>query len=329
MFKKLTLGLSGLFAAQIALSAGVFYHEHVQASQQVAKTLFSFEPSQIDHIAISSHDNKVLLRKVHQHWVLPGLDQLPADSARVEQLLSQLTTARVNWPIADSKSAQQRFKVAPKDFKTHVSMHSAKHTLANFYIGDSPTFHQVSVRKKGQRAIYQLNLLTGPLMANSASWLDKMLLATPNQQISGNNFDIKKNQQIWQWQGKAHSKQRVLSQNKATLLSESLANLNIEHVAVTPLLGKPQFSLHVQSGQHHYRYQFWHKDNRYQVERSDYNVRFAINQGQYQQLAKVNELYLLDKVKQTASKSVNHSTQTVKPTPTRSSESELPAHHAK
>lgn len=297
--KKIIFILSSLLVIQLIITSVVFWHQHQLEQQQVAKILFHFKPKQATKVIISNSTGQVKLTRQNHQWVLPELDKLPADRTHINNLLSELTSLKAAWPIADTQSAQKRFKVAPHDYHRHLLIKGVDgQILANVYLGDSPAFRQIHLRLAKHHSIYQVRLSAYQISVSPKDWLNTMLLAAKQpDSISGRDFKLKRDKDIWQWQGKMHSAKQVLSQTQAAQLSQALSGLTITGVAPKPIQGKPQLILQITQNTKLLIYRFWHKKQTYQVARSDYSQHFELNAAQYKQLAKFSKKTLLHAMK--------------------------------
>ncbi|CAG9297731.1 DUF4340 domain-containing protein [Celerinatantimonas diazotrophica] len=297
MFRKITISLVALLVIQGAVCAGFWIHANHLRQQAQTRSLFKFDNEKVVSLSVQSAKKQLTLTQVNGKWQLPELDNLPADRSRITNLLSQLHQIKVDWPIATSQNAQKRFKVAKDDFKRHIIIKTKTKTVADFYLGSEPNYHQRNLRRAGDQAIYQVHLATSSLPIDAPQWFDKTLLATSSDAIKGPSFSLIKHKQIWQNGSKNSHLKEVVDQIKAAELADALSNLNVQTVAKIPIKASPERVLNVSSGKHHYRYQLYHQGKRYQISRNDYKQRFVINQGQYTQLLKITANNLFHPVK--------------------------------
>lgn len=297
MLKKITISLVALLVIQAAICAAFWFHSEHLRHQTQTRSLFKFDNAKVVSLSMQSDKKKLTLTHVNGKWQVPELKNLPADRSRIENLLNHLRQIKVDWPIANSLNAQKRFKVAKDDFKRHIIIKTKHKTVADFYLGSEPNYHQRNLRRSGDKAIYQVHLATSPLAVNATQWFDKTLLATNSDAIKGPSFSLIKHKQIWQNDPKHAHLKEVVNQTKAAELADAIANLSVQGIAEKQIQAKAQLILHVTYGKNHYRYQFYHQGKRYQITRSDYQQRFVLNQGQYTQLMNLTRNNLFHPVK--------------------------------
>ena len=131
----------------------------------------------VDELHISDgFDNESVLIKSGNQWLVHSLDNLPADTARVDAVLQGITTEDGGWPIAHSRSARQRFQVADDYYQRRLTLLSVGEKLGTLFLGTSPGFRKVHARNGIQDAIYSITLNNFETPAVSGSWLDPRLL---------------------------------------------------------------------------------------------------------------------------------------------------------
>lgn len=146
-------------------------------STRTEQALAPFSDSAIDEVRIGDEfDNEVILVRSGKQWLLPELQHVPADPAKVDALLHSIIHQAGSWPIARSPAAQQRFQVAEYYYQKRVTLWSQGEQLGAIYLGTSPGFRKVHARNESQDAIYSITLDALQSSALSADWLDAGLL---------------------------------------------------------------------------------------------------------------------------------------------------------
>lgn len=162
---------------QCGIAAAVFWPRQNEAADAADHTLAPVATDTIDELRIGDEfDNEVVLVKSGEHWLLPNLENLPADTDKVATLLQGIATRDVGWPIAHSPAARQRFQVAEYYYQRRLTLLSGGEKLGTVYLGTSPGFRKVHARNAGQDAIYSVALNTFDIPATSGAWLEPRLL---------------------------------------------------------------------------------------------------------------------------------------------------------
>jgi len=162
---------------QCGITAVVFWSRQVPMSTPTEQALAPFSDSAIDEVRIGDEfDNEVILVRSGKQWLLPELQHVPADLAKVDALLHSIIHQAGSWPIARSPAAQQRFQVAEYYYQKRVTLWSQGEQLGTIYLGTSPGFRKVHARNESQDAIYSITLDALQSSALSADWLDAGLL---------------------------------------------------------------------------------------------------------------------------------------------------------
>ncbi len=162
---------------QCGITAAVFWPRQVPVNAATEQALAPFSDSAIDEVHIGdAFDNEVVLVRSGRQWLLPELEHLPADPAKVDALLQSIIHQTGSWPIARSPAAQQRFQVADYYYQKRLTLWSQGKKLGTIYLGTSPGFRKVHARNENQDAIYSITLDALQSSALSADWLDPGLL---------------------------------------------------------------------------------------------------------------------------------------------------------
>ncbi|WP_346836792.1 DUF4340 domain-containing protein [Microbulbifer sp. SAOS-129_SWC] len=291
--KKLQFYLSGFLALQLVLAVGLYWNQvHQQAQQQRSEALVAVVPDEIQRVEIRGDKKSLTLVKQGDKWQLPDMHKLPADGAKLRALLAKLGNLRGNWPVATTSSAQERFEVAKDKFRKRLRLYgSGDKVLAELYVGTSPGFRKVNVRRAGEDAIYSVSLNSYELPVADDSWLDKSLLAAgPVKAISGPDYQLAKHGDKWQF---SHG-DADLDTTKAAALASALAELRVTRAADKVPDGE-HVTLQVSAGGGKLNYTFTKADKHCYVARSDRQQAFEISSGDYQRIAALRNQQLVMK----------------------------------
>jgi hypothetical protein len=174
--KRWVTALFLVLLIQCGILAAVFWPQ--QPPQESATQAFAaFPVNAIDEVRISDgFDNEAVLIRSGKQWLLPDMENLPADAARVDALLHDLTTQSGIWPIAQSSAARQRFQVADYYYQKRLTLLSSGQELGTLYLGTSPGFRKVHARNAQQDEIYSIAFDAVEIPAVNDGWLDTRLL---------------------------------------------------------------------------------------------------------------------------------------------------------
>tara|TARA_R110002124_G_scaffold32999_10_gene110033 strand:+ start:3768 stop:4667 length:900 start_codon:yes stop_codon:yes gene_type:complete len=162
---------------QCAIVATVFWPQQSSPERDAKQVFAPFPTSAIDELHIGDQfDNEVVLVRSGKQWLLPELENLPAEATKIDALLQHLTSQPESWPVADSPAARQRFQVADYYYQKRLQLYSGGQHLATIYFGTSPGFRKVHARNDEQDAIYSIAFDAVEVPAVSNAWLDTQLL---------------------------------------------------------------------------------------------------------------------------------------------------------
>lgn len=166
-----------LLLVQLALVAKLYWSDQMVDLSQSGTSLADTGPFLIDEIHIQDGKGvETRLNKVDGHWILPEQDGLPADTARVENLLELLTATDPGWPVAHTLPARQRFQVASYHYRRRVELWAHGESISAVFLGTSPGFRKVHARNEAEDEIFSIALNLYETSSSPDQWLDRKLL---------------------------------------------------------------------------------------------------------------------------------------------------------
>ncbi|MEN8133069.1 MAG: DUF4340 domain-containing protein [Pseudomonadota bacterium] len=174
--KKWISILSGLLVAQLVLAMAVNLTGESYGAFQAEQKLLIFEKQAVDGLRIEGSTDSVVLKKQEGQWLLSESGDFPASQSSVERLLDKLATLEKGWPVATTRGAARRFKVAEDQFEQKLVLLSGDDTQATLYVGSSPGFRKVHVRPKDEDEVYAVAFNTWEANAKADDWIDKDIL---------------------------------------------------------------------------------------------------------------------------------------------------------
>ena len=289
--------LAALLVAQVALAALIFRESRTGDSEPVNEHLLAVASADIDRIVISGGDGEANLLRVDGAWVLPSLNKLPASSARVRELLAELAAIHTGWPVTRTRASHQRFEVADESSQRQVRLYAGDATVAEFYLGTSPGFRKVHLRRVAEDPVYAVELSVHDLPDRDGDWLDKTLLAVQDPaRIDGPDYTLVQSGE-GRWAMEAETAQETattspVDDERARQLVSALAGLRVQSVAETPLDDAPDktaaVTLGVATAAGHLEFRFMAADGQYFVQRSDRDTVFSLSQYDFERITEIN-----------------------------------------
>ncbi|MCQ3828837.1 DUF4340 domain-containing protein [Microbulbifer elongatus] len=277
--KNLQMALSGVLALQLVLAAGLFWESSSrQQAQAQATHLVQTEADALQRVEITGDDVTVTLVKQDNQWQLPELHQLPVNRDKLDTLLEKLTALKGNWPVATSNSARERFEVAEEKFRKHIKLYTAEgdEPALELFVGTSPGFRKVHVRRADDDAIYAVELNSFDLPVKADNWLDKTLLAAGDlKRIQGPDYTLEKADDGWVFAVDDTQEAPAVDPGKARELATALEKLRVTRPAgKTPEAEPTEIVVQADNGER--RYLFASADDKYYVRRDDRDQYFEI-----------------------------------------------------
>lgn len=239
----------------------------------------------IDRITIDdAQDNRSsVLTKVDGQWQLAEYHQLPANQNSVNNMLSLLQKTNTGWPVATTSSSRKRFKLADDEFNKKIVFSSGPDNNQTLYLGTSPGFRQLHVRRSAEDEVYAVKLNAHDFPSKSSDLLDNNLLRLTGNidMIKGEDFTLSKQEDSWSpenLEGKAN-------EEEIKTLSTTLANLVILGAEKIPEEITDQHELSIASGEQNYNYRLFKQGDQHLVHRDDHELAFIISKSDYDKIS--------------------------------------------
>ena len=153
-----------------------------------------FDADAVDMLSVSGgaggggegDEGKVVLAKKDDAWRLP--DGLPADAAKVDEVIKKLADASAGWPVATSVSVQERFELVADNHQRRLTLSAGGETVADIYLGTSPGYRKTHARRVDDDNIYAITFSNYQAGMKESDWLDKALLR-PDGALTGLRYD--------------------------------------------------------------------------------------------------------------------------------------------
>ncbi len=184
--------LAVIFCVQLLVAGAMALRRDALATRLPNSPLVTVPLNSADRILIETraaagqpaNAARVELRKTNGAWVVHSDFDMPADGAKLAQLLTELTSLRRGLPIGDTQSALARFKVGEDDFARRVTLSEHGKTLATLYFGESAGLRKTDARAGRDRAVYTVDLPIYALPTAAGSWFNGDLLQMPEGKMS-------------------------------------------------------------------------------------------------------------------------------------------------
>lgn len=284
---RLNIVLMSVLALQLTVSAGMYYSHSPNAGDMIAKSLLMQDLQSIHRINIVDSDSQELeLVLMNDKWMLPDYHQLPANQTSVRNMLNLLANTKSTWPVTTTASSHQRFKVADDDFHKKIVLTTDTDAEQIIYLGTSPGFRQLHVRRKGEDEVYALKLNNHDFPAKSPELMDRTVLQPPGpvETLRGPDYAMSKQQDSWEPQ----NNEGEAIQDTVNELASTLARLRVQEAEKLPADINNAYVLNVKTAQEEYRYSLFAREDRYYIHRDDYPLAFGISKTEYDKIITQN-----------------------------------------
>ncbi len=286
--------LAVTLSVQIVIAGGIYFDNQASTADQTQMALLSTEKSQINQITIEDSDGKqTVLSKIEGKWLLPDYHQLPANQSKVLDMLNTLETTKSGWPVATTESGRERFEVADKNFQKRVVLSQDDEKLQTLYLGTSPGFRQLHVRRANEEEAYAVKLNSHDFPSENNNWLDQTLLQPKGDITSLEGPDYAFIKQAGQWQPSAEEGKAV--SDEIEKITNTLTHINIQG-AEEKTEHEAAYQLTVKAAGDTLNYHFFKDDENYYLSRDDYAQAFKINQSDYDKITGQTAMQLIKPV---------------------------------
>jgi len=279
---KLSTTLTLALVVQLGLAAALFWTggSEVREEEPLLVDLDS-----IDKLVIRDADHKATLVRTNDTWSIEQLDNLPADDARITEALDTIGDISLGFPVTTTSSAHERFEVSDETHQRHMEFFTGDDTLGSVFLGSSPGFRQLHLRRHGEDAVYVVKMNVYDYPSDPEQWLDKQLLALVSPtQIEGEDYTLQLQDGEWT----LSSGEEVNSEVVENLVS-AIGSLRINTMA-EPLTGEElkEVELIITGNGEPVVFTFQSAGTDYRVSRSDFEAVFSLSQYEFDRIAELS-----------------------------------------
>jgi hypothetical protein len=186
--------LIALFLAQIILIMGMTLSRDDTKATRVTKVFEAFDPAKVTRVKIlgepkdASDANQptqpsIELAKEGTQWVIVAADNYPADGTKVQELLDKIGKLKARGDVLTKATYHKKLEVADDKYQRLVTLtHDGKEL--KFYLGTSPSFKSIHLRKAGSNEVLQASELTSWEVGTRAwDWVDRTYVKYPEKDL--------------------------------------------------------------------------------------------------------------------------------------------------
>ncbi|MDW8052948.1 MAG: DUF4340 domain-containing protein [Anaerolineae bacterium] len=175
--------LTALLVAQLVIAVLVLALPQQAASTSARPLLGELKSADISAFVVREQPEKVLrLTKKDGNWVLPDLDDYPAQADRVSSFLDKLVGIKVGQPIATTAASHTRLQVGEDSFNRRVDLTTPQGERTLFF-GASGT--NANVRLAGSDEVFLTSqIATFDISADASSWINTLYFTSTQEAVS-------------------------------------------------------------------------------------------------------------------------------------------------
>ncbi len=246
--KRTQLFLIAVLVVQLAL-AGFTLWPRTSASAPAGPLFAKLNASDVVGLTVyDKPDTSLKLARQGGQWVLPGADNFPADSAKVDGFLTKVTALKTNRLVTKTEASQARLQVAASQYLHRVDMQTGDGASQTLYIGSSSGAQATNVRAGDRPEVYLADALTSAdATAQAGTWINPTYLTvtttdTLNFTLKNANGEFAFNKDAsgnWTMAGLAAGE--TLNQDNITAIASVLTSLQM--TAPLGKTAKPEYGM--------------------------------------------------------------------------------------
>lgn len=222
-----------VLAIQIALAAVVFW-PRTAASEASGPLFADFKASDVVELVVSDgDDNRLVLARKDEAWVLSEGGNYPANGDNVTALLEKIEAVKTNRLVTQTGASHRRLQVAGDDFNRRLDFTLKNGSTHQLFIGSSGGASATHVRADNQPEVY----LTGDLNAweanaQASGWIDTLYFTLPQTATIGltlenenGKFEFEQEGGIWTMKGLADGE--IFDESALTSLVSQVSSIRM------------------------------------------------------------------------------------------------------
>lgn len=132
---------------------------------------------------ISDSSKTISLAKNNDVWVLPETDNFPVEKSKIEDVFGEVLKIKAGFPVGTTMASTKQFKTSDNEFEKQLRIKKNDGQEILLYLGKSPAFRQVYIRKQGSEQTYAVNFESYRLATDNNSWFSRDLLKIEKSEI--------------------------------------------------------------------------------------------------------------------------------------------------
>ncbi len=220
------------FVIQMCLTIGLVYSGSDANDNASNKKLLTVDYDTVSKISIEQPEKSTLvLEKREGRWILPGYFDFPASKSKLDRIMGKLYDLSVGWPVATTKTAQKRFKVADEAFERKLQFMASDESQQTLLLGTSPGFKKIHARVSGETKVYAIAFSAYEASEKPVDWVDRGYLHLDRSDVAAielPNLIVSKKDKQFSVEGMKDSEELV-DQELQSLLS-TVTSLSFDEV---------------------------------------------------------------------------------------------------
>ncbi len=175
--------LIALLVAQLVVAVLVLALPQQASSTATRPLLGDLKIEDISALTVrEQQDKEIRLVKKDGNWVLPELEDFPAQADRVTSFLEKVTGIKVGQPIATTAASHARLQVGEDTFNRRVSLSTPQGERTLFF---GAAGSNANVRLSGSDEVFLTSqIATFDISADVSSWINTLYFTSTQESVS-------------------------------------------------------------------------------------------------------------------------------------------------
>ena len=184
MLNRTNLFLAALLVVQAILLAVSVVTTTGTAVRTLAPILADIASTEVDRLIIADNlEKEMTFARGDAGWVLPGADDFPLDSAKINETLDKLASMDTRRLVASNPANFARLEVKDDDFRRRITLQVGEESTV-IYLGGSGGANTVYIRRADEDEAYLgTGLSSWELSTQVSTWLDAEYVNVPSDDV--------------------------------------------------------------------------------------------------------------------------------------------------
>ncbi|MCB0332771.1 MAG: DUF4340 domain-containing protein, partial [Bdellovibrionales bacterium] len=173
-----------LLVIQGVLSATMMLRSNSLTTFTPHEHLLDLKLNDLSKIVVTEGKDSLTIEQKDGKWVLPHFDNFPISESKRSLFEEKLFSINKPYPVGNTEIAAKQFEVSEDNFKKRLSFYNGETLVDNLFLGTSPGFKKIHVRKGSEKQTYSIEFSSYDLQTTPTAWYDRNFLKVKSDDLS-------------------------------------------------------------------------------------------------------------------------------------------------